>query len=190
MCGMISSTTCLNSWASTDMSVSGSVSGRVALVWAMVSMSTLRETSNSLRFSWMRAAPAGDAAAARYILRTMARTSPAMSPDMRPTRCAESSCTATIRRRLRHAAPLNETSSCDSNLGRFAKVTSCSVKHSLAHPGDDTTTARRDPRRSENTGPYRSARRDMVACIGFLTRWSYSGAPVLYPGLHRKDRQV
>lgn len=37
--------------------------------------------------------------------------------------------------------------------GRFARIMSFLVKHSSAAEGEDTTTTRRDPKRSENIGP-------------------------------------
>jgi hypothetical protein len=53
----------------------------------------------------------------------------------------------------------------------LAKVTSSSVKHSLAHAGEDTTTALQEPSRNENMGPWRAARRHSTAWNGFFRRW-------------------
>lgn len=41
-----------------------------------------------------------------------------------------------------------------SNFGRFANTMSCFVKHSSATDPDDTAITRRDPNRSDITGPY------------------------------------
>nr|CAB3498370.1 unnamed protein product [Digitaria exilis] len=86
------------------MSESAFASVRDVLVRAMVSMSTLRESSKSLRFIWTRAAPPPSAAAmaARFILRAMARTSPETTGDsVRSTWREERRCTARTRRTLR-----------------------------------------------------------------------------------------
>lgn len=100
---MIASNSCLNSWVSGDMSVSASSAGRYVLVCAMVSIRVLRESSSSLPLSSILAAPP---AAARYILRAMARTSAVMVGTMEDsTRCGDRRCNETTRRTWRQCAP-------------------------------------------------------------------------------------
>lgn len=59
----------------------------------------------------------------------------------------------------------------ERNCGRLASTTSFLVKHSSATDAEVTTVTKREPNRSEKTGPYFCESRWKVRCTGGFMRW-------------------